>query len=262
MADTPRYGLPLLDAGTADKSLGVNEALHKAEALLGGWAKTRLLATPPSSPAEGDVHLLPASGCTGAWAGQELKVAHRKGGAWLFYVPPVGADFRVEADSNVYYLWNGTGYVVGSGGTGLASVSADLNPALGNDLNGAGFAASNLRGGVEAFPAGLTAWTYGTALTGWLTGRPRWVVGENTAALTLTLPADAKRGCEFGLIPATAAVDTIVPASGATLHSASFGASRASVRSADPWKPAVFLCLRNNAGLTAAVWVAGGAHVQ
>lgn len=85
---SPRFGLPLLFAGQAQKEAFVNEALALADALL-HCAIEGEAADPPLAPAEGENWLV-AAAATGAWEGQEGRIACRQGGNWLFVTPVDG----------------------------------------------------------------------------------------------------------------------------------------------------------------------------
>jgi Protein of unknown function (DUF2793) len=87
-SQTPRFGLPLLFAGQAQKEAFVNEALSRADALV-HCAVDGEAATPPASPAEGDCWLV-APSPTGAWLGQAGRIACRQAGQWLFQSPRDG----------------------------------------------------------------------------------------------------------------------------------------------------------------------------
>jgi hypothetical protein len=90
MADvTPNLDLPFIAAGQAGKHITHNEALRILDALAVLTVKNRTLSTPPSSPAEGDRHLVAASP-TGGWAGQAGKLAAWQDGAWAFFAPKTG----------------------------------------------------------------------------------------------------------------------------------------------------------------------------
>lgn len=85
---TPRFGMPLLFAGQAQKETYVNEAHAIADALL-HCAIEGIQAAPPATPIDGQAWLV-GSPATGAWAGREGSIASRHGGNWLFSAPRDG----------------------------------------------------------------------------------------------------------------------------------------------------------------------------
>jgi hypothetical protein len=85
---TPRYFLPLLFSGQAQKEFYVNEAHALTDALLHAACEGEA-ADPPAAPAEGEGWLV-GTGATGAWAGQDGKLASFQAGNWLFAVPNDG----------------------------------------------------------------------------------------------------------------------------------------------------------------------------
>ena len=82
---TPRFALPLLYPGQAQKEVFVNEALAVADAMLHCTVAGES-AAPPAAPADGENWLV-AAGATGAWAGRDQSLACCQAGNWLF-VPP------------------------------------------------------------------------------------------------------------------------------------------------------------------------------
>lgn len=85
---SPRFGLPLLFAGQAQKEIFVNEAHALTDALL-CCSIEGTAASPPTTPIEGSAWLVGTSP-SGDWAGQAGKVACRQGGNWLFVTPRDG----------------------------------------------------------------------------------------------------------------------------------------------------------------------------
>ncbi|APE27648.1 DUF2793 domain-containing protein [Aurantiacibacter gangjinensis] len=85
---TPRFGLPNLFSGQAQKEITVNEALARLDALL----HMRVLGVsngPPTNPEEGDSWIVDSQP-TGAWSGHPDVMAHYQSGTWLFTQPQEG----------------------------------------------------------------------------------------------------------------------------------------------------------------------------
>lgn len=85
---SPRFGLPLLFAGQAQKEVFVNEALSIADALL-HCAVESVLSSPPASPADGANWIVGPS-ASDAWEDREDAIACRQAGKWIFVAPRDG----------------------------------------------------------------------------------------------------------------------------------------------------------------------------
>lgn len=100
---SPRFSLPLLFAGQAQKEFFVNEAHALTDALLHPAIEGEA-NDPPAAPAAGDTWLVgPAP--TGAWADNAGRLASFQAGSWIFAVPrdglrvldrSVGQDIRYD----------------------------------------------------------------------------------------------------------------------------------------------------------------------
>lgn len=119
MALSPSVGAPLLEQSQAQKEVTLNEALMRVDALLGQGAIDKDLATPPGSPASGDVYIVAASP-TGAWSGKAGQIAYYDQG-WRFIVPKEGM-MRWVRDEDVLYVHNGSNWASFAGGGGGPSL--------------------------------------------------------------------------------------------------------------------------------------------
>lgn len=114
---TPRLGLPELTSGQAVPETTVNEQVRGLEGFAGHAVFIdRDLATPPGSPADGDMYLVAASP-TGEWAGHEDEIAYRLNTAWTFYTPFEGLTAWVN-DENVLIGYDGSAWNVLSSPSG------------------------------------------------------------------------------------------------------------------------------------------------
>jgi hypothetical protein len=106
---TTNIALPLIAAGQAQKHVTHNEALMTLDSVIQLSVLTRVLVNPPSSPAEGDRYLIPAS-ATSSWAGKTGKIAAFVDGNWNFYQPKTGWIVWIVAE-NAAFVHDGTGFV-------------------------------------------------------------------------------------------------------------------------------------------------------
>ena len=91
---TPRWALPQLFAGQAQKEVFHNEALARIDMLLHGQAESADEDAPPLSPDEGQCWIV-ADGALGSWLGQDGSVACWTEGGWRFAVPRAGLELWV-----------------------------------------------------------------------------------------------------------------------------------------------------------------------
>lgn len=108
MATTSHLALTLVESAQAQKEVTVNEALARIDALLNTGAKDKDLATPPGSPASGDVYIIAASP-TGDWSGKAGQIAFFDQ-IWRFIVPREGMTLWVN-DEDIAYSYTGSAWV-------------------------------------------------------------------------------------------------------------------------------------------------------
>jgi hypothetical protein len=101
---TPNLGLPTLAQGQAQKEITHNEALLRLDAMVQASVRSRALATPPASPANGERWIVPP-GAGGAWVGQADRIAFWRETAWAFFVPANGWRVQVE-DERIAVVWS------------------------------------------------------------------------------------------------------------------------------------------------------------
>jgi len=141
MTATPKLGMTHLVEGQAQAEVTVNDAMNLLDPFAGGMRiEDRDLATPPGSPSNGDCYIVAASG-TGAWAGQDGKIAVYDSG-WRFvtaaggmvvYIHDEKALFCYSSQESLWFplidLWSTTEHWTGrygSGGTKEYSKVVDI----------------------------------------------------------------------------------------------------------------------------------------
>ncbi|CAD7334539.1 DUF2793 domain-containing protein [Sphingomonadales bacterium 56] len=136
---TPRWALPNLFAGQAQKELFHNEALARIDMLLHGQVESADEGTPPLSPGEGQCWII-AAGATGSWLGREGLVACWTDGGWRYAEPRAGLVLWV-ADRGHVMQFDGHGWADGavrSDGlyAGGLRVVGTRRPAIDNPVGG------------------------------------------------------------------------------------------------------------------------------
>ena len=82
-------------------------ALALLDLLVGGAIEAGPIAAPPPSPAAGALYLVAASGATGAFAGNEARLAGWTAGGWRFIAPVEGMRLTVRSTGVDLHYWNG-----------------------------------------------------------------------------------------------------------------------------------------------------------
>lgn len=127
---TPKLGFVEL-SNSAGNQTYVNNALNRLDQLVMPRVADRDLTTPPGSPTNGAAYI-PAATATGAWAGQENKIAYwlSAANAWTFVTPSAGWQVWVT-DEDKFYQYNGSSWVARPAGAGgYAPVSTDSNTSI------------------------------------------------------------------------------------------------------------------------------------
>jgi hypothetical protein len=136
MPQTPRLAVPLIAAGQSQKDVTHNDAVLALERLVALAVVSRSAATPPASPALGDVQIVPATG-TAAWGQPAGTLMHWQGGGWL-PVPPQNGQMALVLDEGLMLvhragwqaLWPVAGLMI-AGRNVLAAAPANVGPPSG-----------------------------------------------------------------------------------------------------------------------------------
>jgi hypothetical protein len=117
MADTtPRFALPFILPGQAQKELSHNEALTRIDLALHPAVEEAPAASPPASPGDGQCWIV-AAPATGDWEGREGLLAMWTEAGWRFLAPAPGTVAWNKA-AGLPTLWDGwqwrEGAVLGS----------------------------------------------------------------------------------------------------------------------------------------------------
>lgn len=109
MTTSVNLSLPYLVAAQAQKEETHNEALNDVDCLTQLCVISRVIATPPATPADGDCYIVAASPI-GAWSGQAGKVAIYYSG-WRFKTPKTGW-LAFARNENKFVVYNGSAWAL------------------------------------------------------------------------------------------------------------------------------------------------------
>lgn len=108
MALTSNLSITLVEQAQAQKEVTVNQAITKIDAVLNCGAIDKDIATPPGSPAEGDMYII-ASGGTDDWNGHDGELTYFEQ-IWRFVSPNEGMRVFVN-DENTAYVFDGSAWI-------------------------------------------------------------------------------------------------------------------------------------------------------
>lgn len=100
---SPRFSLPFLYVGQAQKEFYVNEAMALTDAIM-HCAIEGTSANPPATPVNGQAWHI-ASNATGDWSGKSGQIASWQSGAWTYITPRDGMRIfnRATGQSWLYF---------------------------------------------------------------------------------------------------------------------------------------------------------------
>lgn len=166
---TPKLQMPELVVGQAGKELTHNQALAVLDQLAQAVVVDKDLAAPPGSPANGSMYIV-AAGATGAWSGQNGKLAYwlTTVAAWTFITPADGWSVWVTDEAVRYERKDGAWVEQTGGVSGMANPMTAFGDMI---VGGASGAPERLGAGADGkvltIVSGAAAWAApgGGALT-------------------------------------------------------------------------------------------------
>jgi hypothetical protein len=128
-SSSPRFGLPLLFAGQAQKEVFVNEAHALTDALLHPAIEGEA-DVPPAAPVPGECWLVGGSP-TGAWADHAGELASYQPGGWIFASPCDGMRLLDRSTGqDIRYRGGWQRPVAPAAPTGGSTVDAEARAAI------------------------------------------------------------------------------------------------------------------------------------
>jgi hypothetical protein len=101
MSETVNLALPLIAAAQSQKHVTHNEALAIGDALIHLAVLSRMLASPPASPLDGERYLI-AAGADGLWSTHDGELAFYLDGVWRFATPRAGWRLWSVAEEKLF----------------------------------------------------------------------------------------------------------------------------------------------------------------
>lgn len=107
---SPIYGIQLLESAQSQPEVPLNTETRILEAMCSLSVKSRILTVPPAV-VDGDCYIIPG-GASGAWLGQDERVAIGANGGWLIVTAKPGQQAYVQ-NEDLYAKYVGTGSPIG-----------------------------------------------------------------------------------------------------------------------------------------------------
>lgn len=152
MSNTPHLNITLLSQAQSQKEVTINLAIQILEALQNTGVISMALSTPPSSPNEGDLYVVKATG-TGSWASQDGNFAYFINGGWIFLVPLAGMTTYDLNTSTLYVYNSGFHALIAGTNPDFATLGVNATPSSTNKLSVASVAIlfSNIGGDCKQY---------------------------------------------------------------------------------------------------------------
>jgi hypothetical protein len=132
MTTFPGTGLIVPEAGAPGQTSLVVQLMYLLDAgFPNAVVISRTIGTPPGSPLDGDLYVIPSSGTTGAWVGHEDELTIYLNG-WIYLVPKSMWSVRVGDDDLFELEWTGSAWVErGSWGSVAGGIAASTTQTQG-----------------------------------------------------------------------------------------------------------------------------------
>ncbi|RDC61015.1 hypothetical protein HME9302_02232 [Alteripontixanthobacter maritimus] len=131
---SPRYSLPFLFVGQAQKEFFVNEALARIDTLLHP-AVSGEASAPPATPEPGETWLV-GSAATSEWAGHDAELAAWQAGEWNFVAPSEGTRiYRIDERRFVQFANGWQSFDAPAAPSGGNTIDVEARAGLENIVN-------------------------------------------------------------------------------------------------------------------------------
>ncbi len=173
MAETNRFGLPLLAAAQAQKHVTVNEALVRLDTVAQMQVRADDWEVPNAVSSEGEAHVV-GPVASGVWAGQEGKVAVFVNGGWIFLTPQIGwRAWNSILGAEIVFdgvEWVRYAAVVAAGGAATLQRVVEIDHVIGAEAVSVTTAVIPAKAQVIGVTARVTSALTGTGVSSWSLG--------------------------------------------------------------------------------------------